>query len=59
MQSNMLTLNELVELAVKKNMSPIEMREQLISFTYGNLAIDHPEITREMVREQMGRLLAG
>lgn len=59
MQSNMLTLNELVELAAKKNMSPIEMREQLISFTYGNLAIDHPEITRAMIREQMGKLLAG
>jgi hypothetical protein len=43
-------LDRLIELA--KNRGPVtaqELGEQRISFAYGNLAIDNPRITREMV----------
>jgi len=30
-------------------MTPAQLREQRISWTYGNCAIDNPSITREMV----------
>jgi hypothetical protein len=37
-------------------MTEEEYREQRISFAYGNLAIDNPEITKEMVREAADHL---
>lgn len=37
-------------------MTPTELREQRISFAYGNAAIDNPRITRKMVEEEYDRL---
>lgn len=35
--------------AARGAMTPAELREQLISFAYGNCSIENPSITREMV----------
>jgi len=32
-----------------ENMTPSQRREQEISFAYGNVAIENPEVTEEMV----------
>lgn len=43
-------LDRLIEEARKlPPMTPAQLREQRISFTYGNCAIENPNITREMV----------
>ena len=44
-------LEELLKQARNHKMTPKERVLQRVSFAYGNLAIDHPEITREMVEE--------
>ena len=41
----------LLERARNHKMTPEELREQRISFVYGNVAFDNPAITREMVEE--------
>lgn len=45
------TLAELVELARNYVMTPEELHEQRISFAYGNVAIENPRVTREMVED--------
>ena len=32
-------------------MTPAEMREQRISFAFGNASLDNPNVTRDMVRD--------
>ena len=32
-------------------MPPAEMREQRISFAFGNASLDNPHVTKEMVRD--------
>ena len=34
----------------------IDMKEQAISFAYGNVAIENPAVTKDMVREAMRKL---
>jgi hypothetical protein len=49
-------LEKLLVAARQHVMTEEEYREQRISFAYGNLAIDNPEITKEMVREAADHL---
>lgn len=49
-------LEELIEKARSVQMSEDEMREQRISFVYGNTRIDNEHVTREMVREAEAKL---
>ena len=42
-------LHELIEKARAIKMTPEQEKAQRLSFAYGNLAIDNPSITREMV----------
>ena len=49
-------LQELVERARRIEMTPDQMREQRLSFVYGNTAIEDELITREMVAEIDARL---
>lgn len=42
-------LAALLERAKGYKMTPEELREQRITFVYGNVALDNPTITREMV----------
>lgn len=42
-------LTALIEKARGVKMSPEQRRAQEIDFAWGNIAIDHPWITREMV----------
>jgi hypothetical protein len=49
-------LERLLVAARQHVMTEEEYREQRISFAYGNLAIDNPEITKEMVREAADHL---
>ena len=52
-----MTLEELVEwLKVNRGITEAERQAQIRSFAYGNLAIDNPEITREMVDRAAERL---
>lgn len=37
-------------------MTPAELREQRISFAYGNAAIENSRITREMVEEEHDKI---
>lgn len=46
-----MTLDELIEVARKHEMTPEERYEQRVSFAYGNVAIESPRVTREMVAE--------
>lgn len=46
----MLNLEELIEKAKDYQMTPEEQEEERISFAYGNLAIENPKITKEIVR---------
>jgi len=50
-QNKQLTLDELIGVARNYTMSPEERREQMISFVYGNLAIENPHVTWDMVAE--------
>jgi hypothetical protein len=45
----LLTVSELVELARKHKITPKEHAAQVRSFTYGNLNLHDPSITREDV----------
>lgn len=50
-------LDALIEAARKRPpMTPAEIREQRISFAYGNAAMENPRITREMVEAEHDRL---
>ena len=49
-------LQELVERARNIEMTPAELREQRLSFVYGNTHIENERITREMVAEIDARL---
>jgi hypothetical protein len=49
MARNIQDINELLELARYHVMNEKEKREQRISFAWGNAAVEHPEITRELV----------
>lgn len=42
-------LQELIDYARTVEMTPAELQEQRISFAYGNIAIENPNITRDMV----------
>ncbi len=44
-------LAELLEKAKDHKMTPDEIREQRISFAYGNAAIENPNVTKDMVRK--------
>ena len=37
------------DLVLRRPMTPEQMREQRISFVYGNIGMSNPSITREMV----------
>ena len=43
-------LDELLEAARHYRMSPEEREEQRISFAYGNVVIENPSITKDLVR---------
>ena len=45
------SLSQLIELSKTIKMSAEQQEDQRISFVYGNLKIDNPNITREMVRQ--------
>ena len=54
MRSKPIPMNPVLKrlLAESRNrppMTPAQLREQRISYAYGNCAIDNPRITREMV----------
>jgi hypothetical protein len=49
-------LDALIETARNHVMTPEERRAQVISFAYGNLAIENPAITREMVERAYDEL---
>jgi hypothetical protein len=49
-------LDALLEAALSHEMTPEELREQRVSFAYGNLAIDDPAVTKEDVREADRRM---
>jgi len=51
-------LDERIETARKHVMTPEERRAQTISFAYGNLVLDNPAITREMVERAYDELAA-
>lgn len=42
-------LHALLEKAKDVKMTEAEMKEQMISFVYGNVALSNPKVTREMV----------
>lgn len=42
-------LATLLEKAKDIKMTEAEMKEQMISFVYGNVALSNPKVTREMV----------
>lgn len=44
-------LEALIEKARRIRMSDVQLREQRLSFVYGNTHIENPLITREMVEE--------
>ncbi len=44
-----LSLDELLEWARTIEMTPAEREEQRRSFAYGNVALDNPRVTRELV----------
>lgn len=50
------TLVNLIEKARSHQMTEEEKRAQIISFAYGNCAIENPNITREMVECEYDRL---
>jgi len=50
------SLEVLLEKARDHVMTPEELREQRISWAYGNAAIDNPSITREMVEREYDKL---
>lgn len=37
--------------------TPAELRAQRISFAYGNVAIENPRVTREMVEREAARIV--
>lgn len=47
----MTRLAELLEIARKADMTPEQRKQQTISFVYGNLRIENPLITREIVEQ--------
>lgn len=56
MTSNTPTNHELIEAlkkAAKREITPREKWLQMVSFVYGNLALDNPNITREMVERHV------
>jgi len=52
-------LRELIDQARKRPMSPAQLEAQIRSFPYGNLALEMPSVTRELIDrvadEQLGR----
>ena len=60
-------LEELIAKAQKVQMTDVQMRDQRLSFVYGNTHIENARITREMVaeadekvaREEAGREASG
>lgn len=52
-------LEELLEKARRVHMSDDERREQRISFAYGNIHIENPDVTRQMVAESDDRISRG
>lgn len=51
-------LQELVDRARKIEMTPDQLRQQRLSFAYGNTHIENDRITREMVADVDARLEA-
>ena len=49
-------LEALLKAARNHKMTPEELREQRISFAFGNAAIDDPTVTKEQVREADRRM---
>jgi len=45
--------HQLLQQARQNTMTAGEREAQLISRVYGNLRIEHPEITRELVRQRL------
>lgn len=51
------SLAELIEMARKLPlMTPEQLRQQCISFAYGNVKLHNPEITRELIAEEYDKL---
>ena len=46
-----LELEQLIQKAKNIKMTKEEKKQQRISFTYGNLKIDNPDITREQIEQ--------
>lgn len=44
-------LHDLLEKVKDIKMTEAEMKEQMISFVYGNVALSNPKVTREMVEK--------
>lgn len=53
------SLDELIEQARKIVPTAADRRAQVISFAYGNCAIENPAITREMVEAEYDKLFGG
>jgi hypothetical protein len=49
-------LAELIRRSKGVNMTPVQEREQRVSFVFGNTNIENPRITRELVEEVESRL---
>jgi hypothetical protein len=51
-------LNDLLEKALAIKMTPHQIREQRVSFVYGNTNIENGRITKQMVQELDAKLTA-
>lgn len=49
-------LRSLIELARNHAWTDEERRSQVISFAFGNCAIENPDITKEMVEQEYDKL---
>ncbi|MEK7151661.1 MAG: hypothetical protein AAB784_03045 [Patescibacteria group bacterium] len=52
-----LSIQELLKRARMVKMTPEEIREQVISFAYGNAAIENPSVIREMFEREYDELV--
>lgn len=43
-----MTIDEMIDIARRHKMTPAELWDQRVSFSHGNVAIENPDVTREM-----------
>jgi hypothetical protein len=55
MEENNINIEELLQKAKHHQMTPEELRDQKISFAWGNLNLHNPQITRRDVEDALDR----